>query len=157
MALLSWGEPNTERESCAAPGAVHRRWLVGLASAAFGLIAVVAIVGGVIAITNLSSARDRVVDAVDPASLAAATLLASYLDQETGVRGYALTAQKNFLDPYTAGSRQLPTATRALGRAVEPLHDRALTRDINAVLSAGRDWRQLYAEPTIAIVRTGAR
>ena len=107
---------NTERESSVPRLARFTvgGW-VGLASAAFALIAVVAIVGGVIAITNLSSARDRVVDAVDPATLAASTLLATYLDQETGVRGYALTAQKNFLDPYTAGSRQLPSATRALG------------------------------------------
>src|SRR5262249_61956893 len=65
---------------------------VGLASALFAAIAVVALVGGLIAITNLSSARDRVVDAVDPASLSAATLPGSYLHQETGVRGYALTA-----------------------------------------------------------------
>ena len=128
---------------------------VGLASAAFALIAVVAIVGGVIAITNLTSARDRVVDAVDPASLAASTLLGAYLDQETGVRGYALTAQPSFLEPYTLGRRQLASATRALRRAVAPLHDRPLARDVAVVLAAGRAWGQLYAGPTIAIVRSG--
>ena len=128
---------------------------VGLASAAFALIAVIAIVGGVIAITNLSDARDRVVDAVDPASLAASTLLGSYLDQETGVRGYALTAEKSFLGPFTQGLRQVPSAARALRRAAAPLHDPRLTRDVTAVLAAGRDWGQLYAQPTIAIVRSG--
>ena len=128
---------------------------VGLASAAFALIAAIAIVGGVIAITNLSDARDRVVDAVDPASLAASTLLGSYLDQETGVRGYALTAEKSFLGPFTQGRRQVPSAARALRRAAAPLHDPRLTRDVTAVLAAGRDWGQLYAQPTIAIVRSG--
>jgi len=128
---------------------------VGLASAAFALIAVVAIVLGVIAIANLSSARDRVVDAVDPASLAASTLLGNYLDQETGIRGYALTATPSFLAPYTLGRRQLPSAVRALNRAVARVHDRRVARDVTAMLSAGRDWEQLYAGPTIAIVRSG--
>jgi signal transduction histidine kinase len=128
---------------------------VGLASAAFGLIAVIAIVFGVIAISNLTSARHRVVEEVDPASLAAATLLGTYLDQETGVRGYALTAKESFLEPYTLGLRQVPPAVRALNHAVAPLHDRRLARDVAAVLAAGREWAQLYAGPTIAIVRSG--
>src|SRR5262249_49614490 len=124
-------------------------------SAAFALIAVIAIVLGIIAVANLSSARGRVVDAFDPASLAASTLLGSYLDQETGVRGYALTGKPSFLEPYTLGLRQVPSASGALRRAVARLNDRHLSRDVTAVLAAGRDWGQLYAGPTIAIVRSG--
>ena len=38
-----------------------------------------------------------------PARLAASQLLASLVDQETGLRGYALTGDQQFLEPYRQG------------------------------------------------------
>ena len=42
-------------------------------------------------------------DRIQPARSASFQLQNSLLDQETGVRGYALTGDDSFLDPYEKG------------------------------------------------------
>src|SRR5581483_840914 len=62
-------------------------------------------VGGVVSVvawrTVSSESRQR--DVYEPAAADSATLLASLVDQETGERGYLLTGQNAFLQPYDAG------------------------------------------------------
>ena len=62
-------------------------------------------VGGA-ALADLASARDRVVGKIDPAAFHASQLGVALLNQETGVRGYALSGQLNFLTPYHDGLSQ---------------------------------------------------
>jgi signal transduction histidine kinase len=125
----------------------------GIATAGLAVLAAVAIIGGVVAISNLSDARERVVDAVDPASRAGQDVLASYLNQETGIRGYTQTGMERFLGPYELGRAQLPVAEAALRRSVARLDDPRLSADVDAVLAAGREWTDGFVVPIRARVK----
>ena len=78
-----------------------------------------------------------------PARVAASRLLTSLVDQETGLRGYALTRDRRFLEPYRQGLVNEQSNRARLDRYVLP-HDRArlalLTLD--AAITA---WRDQYA------------
>jgi serine phosphatase RsbU (regulator of sigma subunit)/CHASE3 domain sensor protein len=77
-----------------------------------------------------------------------AQLHAAYLDMETGVRGYEITADPAFLQPYEVGSRiaaGLETEMVA-GTSLDPM----LARDLSVVTTLGTRWLREVAEPTIA-------
>ncbi|MGH3398479.1 MAG: sensor histidine kinase, partial [Streptosporangiaceae bacterium] len=131
---------------------VGRMIAVGIAfMAAFS---VAAILIGALALTDLSDARNRVVQSLDPAAYQASQLYVALLNQETGVRGYALSAQQSFLEPYTAGQAAERHALRRLrvDLAGLPVAQGALARAIRK----SDDWRANYATPAIAqVARTG--
>ncbi|MCX6462633.1 MAG: ATP-binding protein [Pseudonocardiales bacterium] len=109
------------------------------------------VLGGV-ALSGLTDARSVLLDRVAPALDAGQRLSVSLLDQETGVRGFSLTASEEFLAPYVAGGRSEEQAVRALAASdianVGP--------DLQAVEAAAQRWRTTYAEPAIAAARAGA-
>ncbi|MCU1367353.1 MAG: multi-sensor signal transduction histidine kinase [Ilumatobacteraceae bacterium] len=78
-----------------------------------------------------------------PARLAASQLLTSLVDQETGLRGYALTGDEQFLEPYRQGLVQEQTARAQLDRVV-PANDpaRLSLLTVDAAITA---WRDQYA------------
>lgn len=87
-----------------------------------------------------------------PASQASTALLTAYVDQETGQRGFLLTADPQFLQPYTAGRAE---ASRLTARLEQLIHDAAGRRALAAVQAAADDWRTQAAEPEIAARREG--
>jgi signal transduction histidine kinase len=127
------------------------RWplsrLAWVAVAVTAALATVALVVGVLALAGLSSARMRVVARLDPASFQAGLLTTALLNQETGVRGYALTAQRSFLTPYTSGLAAEASIVRTLHGllASEPAAGTGLAR-VSALAGA---WRSGYAVPVI--------
>jgi signal transduction histidine kinase len=132
-----------------------RRWplsrIVGVAVLALLLFSVGSVVAGGIALVNLRDARNRVIDVIDPATLAAQQLDNALVNQETGVSGYALSGQQSFLTPYTDGVAAEQTAINTLRRLTSQLPP-ATTSDLNSVTSQAHAWRTRYAEPTIAQV-----
>src|SRR3984885_6426100 len=137
----------------------RRRWplsrIVGVAVLALLLFSVAAVVAGGIALVSLNGARNRVINVIDPATVAAQQLDNALVNQETGVRGYALSAQQSFLSPYTDGVTQEQTAIKSLRQLAGQL-PAATTSDLNSVIDQARLWRADYAQPTIAQVgRTG--
>ena len=79
-----------------------RRWL----TIAVGVLVVVftgSIIAGTLAISGLVDAGTGWSRTADPAASQALRLSRSLIDQETGLRGYALTAQDDFLGPYRTG------------------------------------------------------
>ena len=87
--------------------------------------------------------------------MAAQQLDNALVNQETGVRGYALSAQQSFLSPYTDGVAAEQIATNSLRQLASQL-PAATTSDLNSVIDQARLWRTNYAQPTIAQVgRTG--
>jgi CHASE3 domain sensor protein len=74
------------------------------------------------------------------------------VDLESGERGYALTHDESFLQPWTAAVKAIPASSRALNRlaAVPAQHARAL-RITNAVASYVRD----DSVPTVDAARRG--
>jgi len=69
--------------------------LLALALAGIGL--------GLAADARLSTHRSLLVDRIQPAQLASADLANALINQETGIRGYLITRQTQFLAPYDAG------------------------------------------------------
>jgi signal transduction histidine kinase len=136
-----------------------RRWplsrIVGVAVLALLLFSVAAVVAGGIAVVRQRDARSQVVDVIDPAALQAQLLDNALVNQETGVRGYSLSAQQSFLAPYTDGLTAEHAATSSLTQLVGHLPP-ATTTDLHSVISQAQYWRARYAEPTITQVnRTG--
>jgi signal transduction histidine kinase len=136
-----------------------RRWplsrIVGVAVLALLLFSVGAVVAGGIALVSLHDARNRVINVIDPATLAAQQLDNALVNQETGVRGYALSAQQSFLSPYTAGVAAEQTAINTLHQLASQLPAKTIS-DLNSVTDQAQAWRTRYAQPTIAqVARTG--
>jgi signal transduction histidine kinase len=130
----------------------ERRWplsrIVGVAVLVLLLFSVAAVVAGGIALVSLHDARNRVINVIDPAALAALQLDTALVDQETGVRGYALSAQQSFLAPYTQGVTAEQAAIGSLRRLASQL-PAATTKDLDSVAAQAHYWRTHYAQPTI--------
>jgi signal transduction histidine kinase len=138
---------------------VAARWPLSRTAAVAVLVllvfSVAAIVVGGLALANLASARDRVVNTIDPAVVASQQLDNALVNQETGVRGYALSAQLSFLAPYTQGTAAENTAVASL-RTVTPQLPGPTMADLDRVITQADYWRVHYAQPTISqITRTG--
>ena len=108
-------------------------------------------VAGGIALLSLHDNRERVVGTIDPARLQVQRLDTALVDQETGVRGYALSGQKDFLAPYNEGMTEERNAIRALQAVIGQLPPSAAA-DLKSVTAQARFWRTHYAEPTISQV-----
>jgi signal transduction histidine kinase len=112
------------------------------------LFSLAAVTVGALALAHQHDQRQRVETVIDPAELAAQELNSALLNQETGVRGYALSGQVSFLLPYTQGYAA-EAATIAQLRQLLPQLPAAATTDFNSALAQAHDWRTRYAAPTI--------
>ncbi|WP_189827695.1 MULTISPECIES: sensor histidine kinase [Streptomyces] len=118
------------------------------------LLAVCAGVGA----SLLGRTNDRnaeLVDHLQPGRSASLLLQRSLLDQETGVRGYALSGNDSFLDPYSAGVRDEPRQLREVAALLGS--GGHFGADLDAVREKAAEWRRTQAEPLIAAIRGGAR
>ncbi len=125
---------------------LSRMFAVGASLAA--LIATAAIVLGGVALWRLADAREGLVDVASPALVSAQQLSVALLDQESGVRGFALTGRPDFLGTYWSGIGAQEAATVALEAAA----DRGLEEigpELDAVRRAEQQWRTAYAQPVI--------
>lgn len=108
------------------------------------------VIGGLV-LSRMSERTDELVDRIQPARSVSFQLQNALLDQETGVRGFALTGDRSFLEPYEAGKsaerERLAQARQLVGG------DERLAKDLDAVEAAAVRWRQDKAEPLIAAVR----
>lgn len=78
-----------------------------------------------------------------PARLASSELLRSLVDQETGLRGFALTGDEDFLDPYRQGLVDEQASRAALERYILPGDPaRVALLTVDAAITA---WRDQYA------------
>jgi signal transduction histidine kinase len=126
---------------------------VGISFLALGALGLVALAFTAWTFHGLLDARSRLVDRLDPAVLAGRQLRAALVDQESGVRGYALAADEAFLEPYTRGRTDETTATERLRSAIR--REPRLAAVVTETLQRAADWRQAAAEPLIAAVRAG--
>ncbi|MEU9019793.1 ATP-binding protein [Actinomadura sp. NPDC048394] len=93
---------------------------------------------------------DRLVDTITPAQVEAGRLQMAMLDQESGVRGYALAGGPRFLQPYTDG---LTTEQQSMARLRRLLADEPTLRaDLVAVQRAIEAWRRDYGTMVISQV-----
>jgi diguanylate cyclase (GGDEF)-like protein len=71
------------------------------------------------------------------------------LDQQTGVRGWLLTGEARFLDPYQAGNEDLMAANAALLGRLLDLGNRELTIAVQGVWQAQQRWSSEWAVPVV--------
>jgi signal transduction histidine kinase len=130
------------------------RWplgrIIGASMLAVGLVLIAAIVVGAVTLSNLSTGRNQVVNRIDPAALHGSELYAAMLNQETGVRGYLLSGQRQFLAPYAAGIAEERRQAAALGPLIAGLP--GTQRDLSSALTRIAAWRATYADPAMATV-----
>jgi len=121
--------------------------ILGLGVLIVALFSLLAIGVGGSALADLTTARNRVVNTLDPAAFHASQLEVELLNQETGVRGYALTAQLAFLTPYDRGLAEQRRQVATLRQQLQGMP--GATAELNTVLQRANTWRSTYAQPTI--------
>jgi len=124
-------------------------WLALVLSIMGVVVLAGAVVAAVLLIHTDDVSRDLTED-IQPARLAATQLQAALRDQETGLRGYVITADRQFLAPYFDGERYEHAAAQGIRQRVGQRAD--LIADLDAVEAAAAAWRRDYAEPLIASV-----
>lgn len=120
----------------------------------FGLCVVLVV--GAVFLTSTIRERDRAVEHDDevfrPGQVAARDLLGFAVDQETGQRGYLLTGDPSYLDPYELGragsTDRLTTLTGLFG------DDAELSQAVERVGAALATWQREAAEPEILAAGT---
>ncbi|MCR8693303.1 CHASE3 domain-containing protein [Rhodococcus pyridinivorans] len=123
---------------------------------AFALLAVFAVVGSIVGgifIQRTVQITDEVTERIQPAMTQAFNLQTALLDQQTAVRGYALTTEPVFLGPYRAGQENQQVALDRLRVLLAEHPD--LLADIDTIEAAAAQWRTQYAEPIIDTVVPG--
>ncbi|ROP36352.1 sensor histidine kinase [Saccharothrix texasensis] len=103
-----------------------------------------------VALAGLTDARIELLDRIDPASREVLEMQTALANQETGLRGYVLTANRNFLAPYTDG-QQAELDAAASARSLLTARPE-LVRELEEVERVAADWRESYADPLIDLV-----
>ena len=130
------------------------RWRLGLLAAVY---LVLMIVGGAAALVTGAVRADRAASgrALTLGVQEAGELRTAYLDMETGQRGFVITGDASFLEPYTSGQALVGLLRDRLTKLSSG--DTALTSDIAEVSDLGRQWLREVAEPAIAARRDAPR
>ncbi|MEU0211205.1 sensor histidine kinase [Streptomyces canus] len=124
-----------------------------LVLAVMTLLVVVGSVVGAHLLGRTAAVSDQLLRRIQPAQTEAYRLQAAQVNQETGVRGYAIAADRQFLAPYTRG-KQAEAGSAA--RLHEFIGDRPeLLADLKAIERQAADWRRSYAEPLAVSVTPG--
>ncbi len=96
---------------------------------------------------------NELANSILPAQAQAYRLQGALVDQETGVRGYGLTGDVRFLQPYTAGLATEKAAAAQLRTLIGG--KKPLTADLARIERAAAAWRAGYAGPAISRARGG--
>jgi signal transduction histidine kinase len=76
--------------------------------------------------------------------------------QESGLRGYVLSGDERFLEPYQTASRSIGPIWTTAGQQAEKVGG-AAPGLVSALRAAADEWRAQVAEPAIDLVRAGRR
>ncbi|MDT5160719.1 MAG: hypothetical protein QOC90_1029 [Mycobacterium sp.] len=125
-----------------------------LVLAVMGVLVFAGAVTGAVLLNRTDDLSSELIDDIQPARVAAYQLQAALRDQETSLRGYAIAADRQFLEPYNEGQRAEKAAAADVRSRVG--HRTDANDDLNAIEQAAARWRATYAEPLIASVEPGA-
>ena len=153
--MTDLAERTTAPPSAPSPSVEHpevtRAWSLRRSLAVLAVVATltaaVMIAAGAVALSSLTDARGRVIDVIDPAFRDAEQLQVALVDQETGIRGYALAGQEIFLQPWENGLRserhmtliQLASGTGGGSESLDSVRERITESLITMVRSSGGD------------------
>ncbi|MFF5080333.1 ATP-binding protein [Actinoplanes sp. NPDC000266] len=130
-----------------------RRRVVALCIAVGILLSGLAVLAAITATEN-NRQLDDVLNRASPMRAAGEALNTAYVDQETGIRGYAITGDKANLEPYTTG---VADETRLIARLDGYLHsdDTAIRESLQVVQERAAVWHSQVATPVIQAIETG--
>ncbi|WP_436789522.1 sensor histidine kinase [Yinghuangia sp. YIM S10712] len=122
-----------------------RRWLT---AGVVGSLIVLLVLGslGAWALYRASEATDRLTDRESPALIEALRLEKALLNQETGVRGYALAGRPDYLEPYRRGVAEEQDSVAVLRGLIAGT---AAEGDLDAVLDKVAAWQVTTARPIV--------
>ena len=124
-----------------------------LVFAALGVLVVLAAILVTALTVQTRETSNELTSSVLPAQAQAYRLQGALVDQETGVRGYGLTGDQRFLEPYSAGRA---TEQAAAARLRAEIGGKApLIRNLARIERAAQAWRTGYAIPSIDLARHG--
>jgi signal transduction histidine kinase len=131
------------------------QWL-GLTIGVLLALAVLSIGVALVVNQRLDDRRHILLGQVEPALQASLRLENGLINQETGIRGYLLTGERDFLQPFYSGhqaERQAYAALRAQAR-VAPSR---LLEELEAVREHAHAWRMDFVEPALVHQRREGR
>jgi signal transduction histidine kinase len=131
------------------------QWL-GLTIGMLLALAVLSIGVALIFNQRLSDRRHVVLVQVEPALQASLRLENGLINQETGIRGYLLTGETVFLQPFYSGHQAEQAAYAALRAQARVAPSRLLTA-LEAVRERAHAWRMDFVEPALAHQRREGR
>lgn len=121
--------------------------------AVIGVVVVVVTTVSVASVVHLADTRRDLLGRIDPASLEADRLFQAYLDEETGIRGYLLSRDTAFLQPYLDGAHAQHAASARLQTLLVGHPDlQHLAADAQ---QAATSWGVDFALPTVLATRNG--
>jgi len=125
-----------------------------LVLAVMTLLVVIGSVIGASLLGRTAQVSDRLLQRVQPAQTEAYRMQAALVDQETGIRGYAISADRQFLTPYTEGVRDEAQSAVRLRASIGDRPE--LLADLEEIERQAADWRRTFAEPLAASVTPGS-
>jgi signal transduction histidine kinase len=130
-----------------------RRRVVALCA---GVGLVLALLGVVAAFTAVGSnhALDDLLNRTGPMRTAATNLGTAFVDQETGIRGFALSGNEANLAPYTRGQADERAQVTTIQGVLDKRGNDTIQADLNDVEAKAQAWRVQVAEPVVTAVRT---
>ncbi|MBR7833435.1 CHASE3 domain-containing protein [Actinospica durhamensis] len=127
-----------------------RGWFYAVIATMTVLVVLFSVIGAVL-LDRASQASDTLVNRVGPARTALVDMEGALTDEETGVRGYLLSGESDFLQPYTEGQTQEVQDTAQIKSLLAD--SPAALAQLASVQRAVAAWRSDYAVPFIAAAR----
>jgi len=125
----------------------------------FAAVAILILVSGgavgavAVSLSRLTDARLLVLEQVGPARRHVQELSNAFVNQETGVRGFAISGRDEFLQPYVTGQDGERTALANARTRLGPDLPQ-FTGELDRIQGLAAAWRAGYAEPVITQVRS---
>jgi signal transduction histidine kinase len=122
-----------------------------LVLAVMGAVVLAGAIAGAVLLNRTNDGWSEISGRIGPMRIAAFELQAALRDQETAVRGYAISADPQFLEPYVAGQKAEQAAAQVIR---DHAGDRTrILDDLDVIERRSAAWRTEYAEPLIAEVK----
>ena len=151
LCARAWQAAREAMRSRAGQWPLRRR--VAATAVGFAIMFAVLTTAIVVSLQSAVASGDDVVYRWGPAALRTQALLTDLVDEETGVRGYALSGDTRSLQPYASATVQQVMDVQAIGRYAKK-QPQVLDR-LHALTTAASTWQQQTAQPLIDMVRAG--
>lgn len=129
------------------------RQMIWICLAVMTALFLVSATSSVLALETVTDATDNLNGHLLPVQDRVVEFGKTYVDQETGQRGFMLTGNQVSLEPYTAGQASIKRLTAELDADLAGYAE--ASRRLRAAVAAGQEWVNKIADPQIAARTAG--